>query len=73
MNEEQLKEVYRILSDCWKFCKEYSKPVNTSEFWATALQEMKRIVENHENSQFCIDMLTDTLKELERIATSKND
>lgn len=72
VTEEALKKVYAIYTDCWKLYKKHCNPVNTCEFWSTVMEDMRTITTDHGNSQLCIDLLSATLSELEKIALQES-
>ncbi len=65
-DERELKHIYDMFSDCWRFFKKYADARDTIECWQPIVNEAAEINERYD-CEFCKDLLIATQKELERI------
>ncbi len=66
-SNEELKHIYDMFSDCWRFFKKYADAKDTIEYWEPVVNEAAAINERYD-CELCKDLLIATQKELERIS-----
>lgn len=47
MSEEELRQHYEIITDCWKLMKKYHNPDDTDEYWEALIREGQKIYEKY--------------------------
>lgn len=69
-SNEELRRVYDLFTDCWRYFKKYSKKYadvkNTDEYWQAVVNESGEIARRYDNHKFAIALLLAVLDELER-------
>lgn len=54
MTEQQLKEMYEIITETWKVAKKYYATKQTDDdLWVSIDKELNDIYAKHNNSEFC--------------------
>jgi len=57
MTEQELKEMYEIISEIWKLVKKYyATKQDDDDSWDAIVNELSIIYEKHSNSKFCMQM-----------------
>ena len=67
--DEELRKVYNIFSDAWKFCRKYADIRQEDERWSTLIDDSEIIAKKHSNSRLCRDLIIAAVDELERNAS----
>lgn len=62
----ELKQVYNMFTDTWRFYKKYADVRSDDEFWESVVDESGQIAKQYENDRLCRDLLLAVLSELER-------
>ena len=63
---EELREVYNIFSDSWKFFKKFADVQQTDEYWSALVDAADLVARKHQNSRLCKDLVLAATAELER-------
>ena len=66
VTDEELKTVWGMLTDAWKFYKKYANVQQSDEYWKTLIDESRQITEKYNNSKFIIDLIVAVRNEIER-------
>lgn len=69
--DEELKCVYNVFTDCWRFYKKYVKTKVTNEYWQNMISESEQIAKKYNGSKFAVDLLVVTCDELQRVMKGK--
>ena len=67
MTETELKQIYSVFTDAWRFYKKYSEPVGDDGFWNVAAEECREIAKKHDNSRFSISLINTVFTEIEQL------
>lgn len=68
MTEQQHKEYYAVLTECWRFFLKYGKLESMSERqWKQCLGEGTAIARGYGGTRFCKDLVLAMENEIERI------
>lgn len=65
VTNEELKKVYGMFTDAWKFYKKYAD-VQQSDDWNPLVAEADMITKKYQNNQLCRDLIVAAVGELER-------
>ena len=66
MEIEELRRVYNVFTDCWRFYKKYVETKITDEYWKNMISESEQIAKKYNDSKFVTDLLVVTCDELQR-------
>mgnify|MGYP004725787875 FL=1 len=69
-NNEELKRVYDIFTDCWRLYRKLYPPgkPKDDDYWQQAVKEMEQLENKHCHSVLCQDLLCAVAKDLEKKA-----
>ena len=67
-NNEELKHIYNLFTDCWRLFKKYSEVKDTDEYWEAVVDESVQIANRYNNCKFVRDLLLAITNELEHRA-----
>lgn len=67
MSENELKQYYTIITDCWQLFKKYSAPVEDERFWLDMLREADALHNKHGQTVFSEKIINTVLNEVEKI------
>lgn len=69
-NNEELKQVYDIFTDCWRLYRKLYPPgkPQDDDYWQQAVKEMEQLENKHGHSVLCQDLLCVVAKDLEKKA-----
>lgn len=71
--DEELKRVYGMFTDAWKFYKKYANVQQSDEYWEDAIRESTQIVDKYDNAKLAISLMLATIDELERKGKNSED
>lgn len=71
MNEDELRRIYGMFTDSWKFFKKYSDVQETDEYWEQVVEESTSISKKYGECKLIVSLLVATIDELERIYKGK--
>ena len=63
VTDEELKKIYGMFTDAWKFYKKYADVQQSDEYWESVLDESRQIAKKYDNA---IALLLAAIDELER-------
>ena len=66
VTDEELKKVYGMFTDAWKFYKKYADVQQSDEYWETLIAEANAIAKKYQNNKLCRDLIIAVMSELER-------
>lgn len=66
VTDEELKKVYGMFTDAWKFYKKYADVQQSDEYWEAIVDESRQIAKKYDNAKLAIALLLATIDELER-------
>lgn len=68
VKDEELKRVYGMFTDAWKFYKKYVDVQDTDEFWESVVNESSEISKKYNNDKLAISLVLAVVGEFERRA-----
>lgn len=68
MSNEELKRIYGLFTDCWRYFKKYVDVQDTDEFWESVVNESSEISKKYNNDKFAIALVLAVVDEFERRA-----
>lgn len=71
MNEDELRRIYGMYTDSWKFFKKHSDVQETDEYWEQVVEESTAISKKYGEHKLIVSLLVATIDELERICKGK--
>lgn len=66
VTDEELKTVWGMFADTWKFYKKYADVQQEGEYWEALIAEADVIVKKYQNNKLCRDLIIAAMLELER-------
>ena len=66
MSESDLKKVYGMFTDCWRFFKKYNDIQSTDEYWEAVTSEGDKLARQYGDGRFIRDLTLAVIMELER-------
>lgn len=66
VTDEELKKVYGMFTDAWKFYKKYADVQQSDEYWESVVDESGQIAKKYDNEKLAIALLLAAIDELER-------
>ena len=67
-DNEELKRVYNLFTDVWRFYKKYSDVKDTDEYWEEAVDESSALSKKYGECKLAIALVLAVIDELERKA-----
>lgn len=71
MSEDELRSIYGMFTESWKFFKKYSDVQETDEYWSGVVEESTVISKKYGECKLIVSLLLASLGELERIYKSR--
>lgn len=72
-NDEELKRIYNLFTDCWRYFKKYADVSTEDSYWQSVVDECGTILKKYGNDKFVNDLLVAVVDELERKANGTKD
>ena len=66
VTDEELKTVWGMFTDAWKFYKKYADVQQSDEYWEAVVDEYGQIAKKYDNAKLAIALLLAAIDELER-------
>ena len=66
VTDEELKKVYGMFTDAWKFYKKYADVQQEDEYWEAVVDEYGQIAKKYDNAKLAIALILAAIEELER-------
>ncbi len=66
VTDEELRKVYGMFTDAWKFYKKYADVQQSDEYWESVVDESGQIAKKYDNEKLAIALLLAAIDELER-------
>lgn len=66
VTDEELKKVYGMFTDAWKFYKKYADVQQSDEYWEAVVDESGQIAKKYGNAKLAIALILSAVEELER-------
>lgn len=68
VSNEELKHIYNLFTDCWRFYKKYADVQDTDEYWENVVDESGELSKKYDNDKFAIALVLAVVDEFERKA-----
>lgn len=68
IDNEELKRIYNLFTDCWRFFKKYSEVKDTDEYWEAVVDESGELSKKYNNDKFAIALVLAVIDKFEREA-----
>lgn len=68
IDNEELKRIYNLFTDCWRFFKKYSVVKDTDEYWEAVVDESSELSKKYNNDKFAIALVLAVIDKFEREA-----
>lgn len=66
VTDEELKTVWGMFTDAWKFYKKYADVQQSDEYWEAVVDESGQIAKKYDNAKLAIALILAAVEELER-------
>lgn len=66
VTDKELKAVYGMFTDAWKFYKKYADVQQSDEYWEAVVDESGQIAKKYDNAKLAIALILAAIEELER-------
>lgn len=66
VTDEELKTVWGMFTDAWKFYKKYVDVQQSDEYWEAVVDESGQIAKKYDNAKLAIALILAAIEELER-------
>lgn len=66
VTDEELKTVWGMFTDAWKFYKKYADVQQSDEYWEAVVDESGQIAKKYDNAKLAIALILAAIDELER-------
>lgn len=66
VTDEELKTVWGMFTDAWKFYKKYADVQQSDEYWEAVVDESGQIANKYDNAKLAIALILAAIEELER-------
>ncbi len=66
VTDEELKTVWGMFTDAWKFYKKYADVQQSDEYWEAVVDEYGQIAKKYDNAKLAIALILAAIEELER-------
>lgn len=66
VTDEELKTVWGMFTDAWKFYKKYTDVQQSDEYWEAVVDESGQIAKKYDNAKLAIALILAAIEELER-------
>jgi len=67
-DNESLKRIYNLFTDCWRFYKKYADVQDTDGYWEKVVDESGELSKKYDNDKFAIALVLAIVNEFERKA-----
>lgn len=68
VGDEELKRIYNLFTDCWRFFKKYADVRDEDSFWENVVSESGELSKKYNNDKFAIALILTVIEEFERKA-----
>lgn len=66
VTDEELKTVWGMFTDAWKFYRKYADVQQSDEYWEAVVDESGQIAKKYDNAKLAIALILAAIEELER-------
>lgn len=66
IKDEELKPIYNMFTDSWKFYRKYADVQQSDEYWKAVIDEARQVAEKYDNAKLIIALILAAIGELER-------
>ena len=67
VSDEELRRIYNLFTDCWRYFKKYVDVSDEDIYWENVVGESGELSKKYNNDKFAIALLLAVIDELERI------
>lgn len=68
VGDEELRHIYNLFTDCWRYFKKYADVKDTDSYWESIVDESGQIAKRYNNDKFAIALVLAVVDEFERRA-----
>ena len=68
VREEELRRVYNLFTDCWRYFKKYVDVSDEDIYWENVVSESGELSKKYNNDKFAIALILAVVDEFERKA-----
>lgn len=68
VSDEELRRVYNLFTDCWRYFKKYVDMSDEDIYWENAVSESGELSKKYNNDKFAIALILAVVDEFERKA-----
>lgn len=68
VSDEELRRIYNLFTDCWRFFKKYADVRDEDSFWENVVSESGELSKKYNNDKFAIALVLAVVDEFERRA-----
>ena len=68
VGDEELRHIYNLFTDCWRYFKKYADVKDTDSYWESIVDESGQIAKMYNNDKFAIALVLAVVDEFERRA-----
>lgn len=68
MSNEELKRIYNLFTDCWRYFKKYADVKDEDIYWENVVGESGELSKKYNNDKFAIALILAVIEEFERKA-----
>ena len=65
VTDEELKTVWGMFTDSWRFYKKYADVQQSDEYWEAVVDEYGQIAKKYDNAKLAIALILAAIEELE--------
>ena len=66
VTDEDLKKIYAMFTDAWKFYKKYADVQQSDEYWEAVVDEFRQIAKKYDNAKLAIALILAAVDEMDR-------
>lgn len=68
MSNEELRRIYNLFTDCWRYFRKYVDTQNTDDYWKKVINESGELSKKYNNDKLAIALVLAVVDEFERRA-----
>ena len=68
MSDEELRRIYNLFTDCWRYFKKYVDVSDEDIYWENVVSESGELSKKYNNDKFAIALILAVVDEFERKA-----
>ena len=68
VSDEELRRIYNLFTDCWRYFKKYANVKDEDSYWENVVDESGELSKKYTNDKFAIALILAVIDEFERKA-----